>query len=548
MNPDPLRALDRIDPPDQWDDIARRATDDDVRLDLDETGTGPGRRRAAALVAMAAAVALVAGIAVAGARDTGDEGVVATDPPATTAPTAACPFTLDPAADVGTLEPGPPPIPGAVGRADGLPPTLGTVGHTEVDGRAVVVSVGEAGRAPLEGSLFHAGLEDGSTRVWFHRGAELDGAPAGCAGAHVGVDISALTDVIDGLRLVPGEPGEDPAAVAAAAADGELAPIDAAIARVVDAIRVEAPAGDTPPMVVGDCPFTLAGEGIPAPVAHEIPRQEGELPELVRTTAQVTLDGHLVTVALGGLPQIDAPMFGPAGTLEVATGIADPATGTVRVSGIEALPTEPPCQDLQVWVDAPSDDVDAATEVIERVLAAVVPAEPLDEADRAIRAEARDRLAARQAEAERCDADPSCVPMTWEGPTADGGTYRIEVDQDVIRGFVDGVQVNTDGEVPVWEDIAGETVMGAVGFEVSARPAGTAQDVIFVGARPPGAAETFVSDPAGDEIAVDTLTISPDGRFYAVHGLELPVNVPGTPWPVHHRDASGALIVQPAGG
>lgn len=163
MSSDPFRSLDRVDPPDHWDEITRRAGHDDVDLDL---GTVPHlrpRRRAAALVAAAAVAALVAGATVAGVgRGDGDEDVTATDPP-TAAVAGPCPFTLDPELVVPPLRPGagdpaspyhrqrmssvqaPPTAPGSWGTLDyaGIPVTVAVYADADTDTAPAEMAVQE---------------------------------------------------------------------------------------------------------------------------------------------------------------------------------------------------------------------------------------------------------------------------------------------------------------------------------------------------------------------------------------------------------------------
>ncbi|HMJ75852.1 MAG TPA: hypothetical protein VK507_07760, partial [Iamia sp.] len=135
--------------------------------------------------------------------------------------------------------------------------------------------------------------------------------------------------------------------------------------------------------------------------------------------------------------------------------------------------------------------------------------------------------------------------MSWEGPLVDGRTYRVEVEDGLMRAFADGVKVGMDNELPGWPGSPDDGSASGIGFELSPNPDGGPQDWILVGARPPGAVETFVESPDG-VVELPSLTISPDGRFYALHGLELDfMEDPATPWPIKHRDAAGNVIELP---
>ncbi|HEX7135751.1 MAG TPA: hypothetical protein VF228_24445, partial [Iamia sp.] len=153
MSPDPFRALDRIDPPDQWDEIGRRAAAPGVDLDLGAVPDIRPRRRAAVLVA-AAAVALVAGAVVATSGDGEPGGVTATSTPG--ALRGPCPFTLDPDVVVPPLVPaaGRPPVPAytwswrhPAGADLSVPGSWGTVDY---GGIPVTVSVFASPASPQD--------------------------------------------------------------------------------------------------------------------------------------------------------------------------------------------------------------------------------------------------------------------------------------------------------------------------------------------------------------------------------------------------------------
>jgi len=572
MSPDPFRPLDRIDPPEQWDEIGRRATAPGVDLDL---GTVPDirpRRRAAALVAAAAMLALVAGIAVAGAGGDADQDVLADDPSSPTTPGEACPFHLDPAAGFPELTPGEPSIEGAAGDLTGVPGIpAGTDRWAEIAGRLTMVTVGHD--PDSTGRTFGratAMLPDGSAKSWYHTGGFLT-ATAGvpneaCDLADVYVDISAMTELIDRHEVTDEEYASGETLPERTwtdeVLDGELTDIDATAKAIYAAIRLDQ-TGDDAATAADVCPALLA-EGAMATAT-------GTDAEWTGTTADgrtftVTDDGTDVWVSVdgdvGGIgmsrPGDRNPVqwYGDSGDpTGITVGVRHPdaaAIGAVRPDGsihaaglvlapdgtLFALP------DMPLVVE--SDGGDGSWPIVSCTAdGALLPAE-----DEAVDIPDPDDVG----EFPTAPADPppttteaptTTTPqddMTWEGPTTAGQTYRVEVKADVLRVFVDGVQVNADGEIPRWEaDPTGGTPP-MLGFELSPNPDGGPQDWIIVGARPPGATETFVLGPDG-EVPVETLTISPDGRFYALHGLELDfMEDPETPWPVRHRDADGDLF------
>jgi hypothetical protein len=213
MSPDPFRALDRLDPPDQWDEIACRAGSDDVDVDvdLDTVGTLRPRRRAALLVAAAAAAALIAGIAVAGPDDGGDEGVSATDPPAT-GEAADCPFHLDPAADLPAVIP----LPTEQVSEDAVVwrsvPEMGPVstwGRTRADGTDVLVGVGApAPEAEATTSLGIAGTSGGRRRA---DGTRITGATVTVVGSTTltGPEPCSLVKVFVEVPMLPEDDVEE---------------------------------------------------------------------------------------------------------------------------------------------------------------------------------------------------------------------------------------------------------------------------------------------------------------------------------------------------
>lgn len=104
---DPFEPLDRIDPPDQWDDITSRAAElGDVILGEEAVRDGRSTRTRALLAVAAALVLVVGGLALARSGDDAREVATAdtTTPPPSTIP-GACPFSLEPGPDVPSLRP-----------------------------------------------------------------------------------------------------------------------------------------------------------------------------------------------------------------------------------------------------------------------------------------------------------------------------------------------------------------------------------------------------------------------------------------------------------
>lgn len=325
--------------------------------------------------------------------------------------------------------------------------------------------------------------------------------------------------------------------------------------RATEGPATQATEGPAPGGVAGPCPFTLEGDGL-SPVA---PFDRGPSPDAFpierSSTGIVVVDNLEVVVTLGGSALIDGPTTSSETQHRVLA--VDTDADTITVSFSRAIAADGPCPDAKAVVDLPllpehldatdlrvrpmgevlAPYVDAYGASLDRVLDAVTPTgeagpdactEPgatcLDEDDIVATGSAM----------------PEGLPIEWEGPLAGGaGTYTIVMDEAGTRAVVGGEAITPADTWPEWNE---ETESGSgLGFELSPRDAGQPQDIIIVGIVPPDTVETFVVDRNGDPVEVPSLTLSPDGRFYAVHGLDIPDNGPNV-WPIRHRLASGEVV------
>ena len=559
MSPDPFRALDRLDPPDQWDEIARRAGSDDVDLDLDATVRAlRPRRRATLLVAAAAAVALVAGIAVAGPDDGRDEGV-ATDPPVTTeAPD--CPFHLDPAADLPPVTP----VPTEEIAEDPVVwhslPDMGPVstwGRTRVDGTDVLVGVGApAPDAAVTTDLGIAGTSGGKRRG---DGTRITGATVTVVGPTtlIGPEPCSLAKVFVELPMLPEDDQEEFvfADLDQAHYVGAARP---AIERVRDAVALDAGTG---------CSVSAPG---PAPEWGAEPdggddRFGGELrdgrPYEVRTGdggTEVWVDGRWAAgpARADGLPVTETGS-GWLATDEnsgrgLAYGVRPPGavrTYAVTPDGVQVCDRITFSPDGR-WFALPDVDRDWVIVHLDADGALVLDLDPATgcpiDGD-CPEPEPGATATTEPAATEQPQTTLADSIMSWTGPLTDGRTYQVMVDDDgSVQAFVDDAPVGEPESVPVWPPTAeGLILPSSVSFSLDPDGDDATLDQVVVGARPPGAVVTEARGPDGERIELPSLALSPDGRFYALHGLDLEFWADAREegwWPIVHLDAQGAVI------
>ncbi|WCO65788.1 hypothetical protein PO878_14895 [Iamia majanohamensis] len=212
----PFDPLDRLDPPDQWNDIAARAADPErVAVAGPDRPPAGGRRRAAAVLAVAAAVVLlVGGIALARSGDGGGEVSTAASPPGgPDVIPGACPFSTEPGPGVPTLEPAPRPVDAPSAALD--PPTVGVgrVGDLRV---AVAVSSFPPGEVEVRerwsttGEGVAIGWLAGEDPIQVLRTGDLGLGPdllAVSGGGHLGDPVDRCRDVL--VQVVQPNPGAD---------------------------------------------------------------------------------------------------------------------------------------------------------------------------------------------------------------------------------------------------------------------------------------------------------------------------------------------------
>jgi len=266
MNPDPFRTLDRVDPPDRWDDIVDRASlaaQTDPVHHLDDRRRRPPR----ALVAAAAVFALLAGgavIARAATDDGGSSQGVAAGPttgsavadPAGPVLDGPCPFRF--ATDSGLPAVTPGPLPDTSHPIEEFPGAAITWGYTTLDTTTVEVGMVPAphGADTVSGprgsrSELNAGQITGQHDVALGAMAVVGDGP--CPRAWIVVhqplspgDEDLLAVDGDGSRLAPYEAAAEALIdrVAAAVVAVEPAP-DSADAPDVVTTPETAPASDT---------------------------------------------------------------------------------------------------------------------------------------------------------------------------------------------------------------------------------------------------------------------------------------------------------------
>ncbi len=333
---------------------------------------------------------------------------------------------------------------------------------------------------------------------------------------------------------------------AAGDSDGSVTVDDEAVAAATDE--------PTPAGVQGPCPFTL-GDGIGPVSPFDGASRPAALPVERTSTGIVVVDDLEVVVSLGGSALLDGPVA-PAETVHRAQAI-DTGAGTITVSASRAVATEGPCPDAEVVTVLPllpehADAVDLRVRPMAEVVAPYVDAHrtTLDRVLDAITPTGDGGPDACTEPGATCRGEdgieatgssmPDGLPLEWEGPLAGGaGTYTIEMDEDGTRAVVGGEAITPADGWPGWD----EATQGgsAFSFERSPQAPGGPLDEIIVGMVPPDAVETFVVDRNGDPVDAPSLTFSPDGRFYAIHGLDIPDAGPYV-WPLRHRLASGEVI------
>lgn len=231
MTTDPFEPLGRIDPPDQWDDIAARAADPDV--ELDEPAGGGRRPRGLALLAVAAALVLVVGgLALATSGD--DDELTAANGPGSVGGAVIpgeCPFSLAPGEGLPDLQPADPWFP-ATTSADALDPP--TVGRGQVDGIQVDVQVSTFPVSEAQRQARWSGPDGAAAVGWFEdaQTAPLDARSAAArlalvfGGGHLGRHDETCRDVLVGVRVPDPAPetGRDPARPLQSASTTEATP------------------------------------------------------------------------------------------------------------------------------------------------------------------------------------------------------------------------------------------------------------------------------------------------------------------------------------
>ena len=555
MSPDPFRALDRLDPPDQWDEIARRSGSDEADVDLDPVRTLRPRHRAVALVAAAAAAALVAGIAVATTHD-GDEGAatVATDPRAPFAEDADCPFHLDPAADLPPVTPVPTEEVSedlVVRRSLPAMRPLSTWGRTRVDGTEVLVGVGAPEPdAGVSTDLGIAGTSGGKRRA---DGTRITGATVTIVGSTtlVGPEPCALAKVFVEVPMLPEDDVEE-----FVFADLDQAHyVEAArptIERVRDAVALDAGTGCTVSApgpapewgVEPDVVENRFGDELADGRTYEIrPLGDG---------TEVWIDGRW---AAGPADSLDDPVTvvgsgwlatnGNSGR-GLAYGIRPPGavrTYAVTGDGVQVCDRISFSHDGR-WFALPDVDRDWVIVHVDADGALVLDLSPA--AGCPIDGECPTTEPGSTATTEQPQTTLAEDVISWTGPLTDGRTYQVMVEGDRVQAFVDDAPVGEPAGVPVWPPTAeGLILSSTVSFPLGPDPVDGSFDQVVVGARPPGAVTTEARNPEGDRIALPSLALSPDGRFYAFHGLALEPYADAREdgwWPVVHLDAQGDVI------
>lgn len=451
MSPDPFRSLDRVDPPDHWDEITRRAGHDDVDLDLGADPHLRPRRRAAALVAAAAVAALVAGATVAGVgRGDGDEDVTATDPPPA-AVAGPCPFTLDPELVVPPLRPGAgdPEAPYHRQRMSSVqaPPTApGSWGTLDDAGIPVTVAVyADADTAPAPAGVAVQEVPDDPDAVEVIAWRPLAGS-ATCRTAEVRVRLP-LTDDDRAAR----DRGID---VDLSGYTGDPVPT-----RILRAVRLAATVQDPCTQLVDQGPpVATTGAATSGTVLA------GEQADGRRFAVELEGDEVVVTVegedGGGGTtrPAEAGARFwsgsqGDAGVLvgwlppdAVVTGVVRPDS-TATSTGLVVWPEG----ELFAIPDVPEEHevVHCTAEEVQAVLDAKVDDSlHLSEQDQELSAQI-EREAAELQERLRCEADPTCAGVPLVSTAVETGE-EVVVRETTGRGLclvVDGTEVQCDADL-----------------------------------------------------------------------------------------------------
>ncbi|HEV7722706.1 MAG TPA: hypothetical protein VGO60_15545 [Iamia sp.] len=577
MSPDPFRRLDRIDPPEQWDEITRRAAASGVDLDLGAVPDIRPRRRATALVAAAAAIALVAGIAIAGVGDAGDEEehTATTTAPAPADEGTTCPFAVESLPGVALDESIVPPHDLALGQD-------ATSREGTVDGRSLRVTVGVPGALASEGHSVGSATVDGEqTEAWTTYRAPLDAGqrPEGAADPRC----TAAEVAIDATGFVGSGEGND-------TFDGEaLAPLQDRAEEILAAVRLSPPAeGGTTTSTVpaeqlaldGDCPFRLepaVGTGPLRPIDRP-PDANAQRSDRPATWGSVTVAGVEVLVGVGESDPQRNPTVGDRTGYEGGGGQA-PGTDTLEGSGWVA--EEGPCSFVSARaylpavarpedtsstvpepVELPSSEVILVSQrlewLVDVVLDAVVVQGP-DQDDLVLDCVSRGPDALPTSGGTRCPQDPdpaTLPPVTFpddfgeaeppEPPSPAARPGEVYFEAEAWDGFPIYVTRGERG-VCVTAHAGSESCSGGADpkglsmVEVPDPETGEPGGVVLLGARPAGTASTEVRSANGPVPGAE-VTVAPDGQWF-VAWVPIPFTELGMqPWPVVHRDAEGTEI------
>ena len=399
MPADPFEPLRRVDPPDQWDDIAARTAE----ASTEPHAGDPRRSRRPQVLALAAAaialVALVGAIAVAATGDRVEQLDATLDEPAAPPDLVPgdCPFWLEPGSGVPTLRPGPLSFDPTDTVVDGP-----TVGIGQVDGIEVEVAAATFPASPSQQRARWSADDDAGIAIgWFDPvdppnvgrlevAAGAGAATATYGGGHLGGPDERCRDVLVSVAVPeswPAPRSSDPAALEAAQEAMDAAHARASLlARqrleaVLGAIRfpedgpeatvtpttatslVEEP-GATDPLVAGPLPG-------PDDFGGTLPDGRDAVVRVSEDEACVVLDDDPAPVLCASLPRdgtamgtIDGPegeallMLGAAPAGAVETNVLDPSGARVDTFSTESgaglflafapVPFDPQGQPVQV--------------------------------------------------------------------------------------------------------------------------------------------------------------------------------------------------------
>lgn len=545
MSPDPFRLLDRLDPPDQWDEIARRvaAADDDLDLDL---APGPGlrpRRRTAALAAAAALIALVAGTVVATSGD-GDGGVT-TDRTAPV-PTVGgpCPFTLDreavpPALTPGSGDPVTPTYLRRMSSVQAPPRSPGSWGTLDYGGIPVTVAVfADAATAPepLPGEQTVELVPDVDA-VDVIGWSQVDGSDT-CRTVEVRARLP-LTPEDRERRAAEGDGAVD------VGADAYATPITS---RILGAVRLSPAAEGTAATttvpadeltVGGDCPFRLEPAAGLGPLREaDRPTQQFQRTDRPASWGVVAIDGVDVFVGVG---EPDPQLTGRPGQRTMQTGSGGLTEVVREGSGYLRRPDEPcsfvtaiahvPVPDGGISENDPTGEHRADARAgwrIDLVLDAVVGGD-----DAVLDCAFRGTGEPTPASGARCGPlpDPGTTeppsfpdlhdPLLDQFPTPAERPVEVYFEAEAWDGFP--IYVTRDdatGIVCVRATTITEACTGgpqSVGRAVSLAPdpeTGEDAGAVLLGRYPDDATSTEVVGADGEPLADAEVTVAPDGEWF----------------------------------